>query len=162
MVSDEETSSMKIKDLFDVSPLLTGRTQVDSVVKLTGTVWSTSGLSFKTIEPDVNDVTYNTAGFLTVNESLKVMCPIHGIPNGATIKKATCYGSETDENWELRKIELSTSTSTLIQSATAFQTTASDIDEIVNNQSFAYYFVSETLLDATDVVYGCSIEYENP
>ncbi len=161
-MADSEIGGMKIKDLFEVEPILTGRTQIDTIVKLTGTVWSTSGLAWHTLEPDVDDVTYNSAGFLTLNASEKVVCPIEGIPNGAKIKKATCFGSETDETWDLRKIELSTSTSTSIVSGTAFQSTASDIDEIINNQNFAYYFVTDTLLDATDIIYGCSIEYENP
>ena len=48
---NEETENLKLKDVFENTPLLTGRTEIETINKLnTGLVWNCAGIDFQRLD----------------------------------------------------------------------------------------------------------------
>ncbi len=160
-MTDKETGVMKIKDLFETNPLLTGRTEIDTVNKINaGLVWSCTGMNFFTHDPD--DVEWNWgdpefANLIVLGTSVFCQANVN-LPNGATITKAIVYGSESNESWTLYRAALNTGTVGTMATA-AFDTEDTTVSNAtIDNNTYGYFFRS-TSLDANDEIRGARITY---
>lgn len=157
-MADSEIGGMKIKDLFDVEPILTGRTQIDTVNKLnTGLIWSTPGIAFHAGTESI-DWSKSGGGETTINSGSSSLFAEVNIPNGATITKAIVYGNDISLTWSLRRTTLSSGGSQTMASANIGTEDTSISFELIDNATYAYFVIAETLGTA-DSVDGASITY---
>lgn len=168
------SASIKLADVLEVAAsILTHKNiaaahhakytdlEAQTAVNLNGTLyWSCAGVQFSGCEPDVNDLTKNSDGTLTVNVAgWPINCPVV-LPEGATITGAVAYGSAgtEDESWYLRRVDFSDGTYDDIASA-AFNTEDTTItNAVVDNSGFGYYIIT-TNMGSTDIVYGARISF---
>ena len=172
-MANEETETMKIKDLFETTPLLAGRTQIESSfaankddflvdannilnLKNKTSYASIAGCQFQIYDNGAYN-NEDTAGGLQINTDISPCYATIQLPHGAIITSAVIYGNISDETWILKRITSDGTSSTL---ATAnFNTADTSINNAtIDNSTYAYFFQTSSL-DSTDVIYNAMITY---
>jgi hypothetical protein len=121
--------------------------------------WASVGTNFTTTDPDVDNITKSPLGIIQADaDGITFICPIN-LPQGAVIKTAKSSGNAgaQAETWTLYKYPIPTGALASIATDN-FSTGVTAINETVDNQNFAYFFVSSTL-DTNDQIYSAEISY---
>lgn len=105
---------------------------------------------------DNTDIMEYQAGTLIIgSDNRNPKAPLT-LPHNAEIISIVVYGSETDEDWQLRDANLIDGGSNILVNA-AFNTRL-NVSIIIDNNAHAYS-LSCTSLDTTDEIYGAQIIY---
>ena len=156
----EETQVMKVNDLFETTPLLTGRTEIDTVSKLNaGLIWSMSAQNWGGANPDTDEVEKDDNQNQTnLGAGATLIAPVH-LPHGAKITEVIAYGLDTAETWTLQRSLIALNSGGEEVASAVFGTADSTIlNPIVNNNEYCYWFFTSAL-DATDRLQGARIIY---
>lgn len=156
-MANEETETMKIKDLFETAPLLTGRTQVESNWKVNDddflidannilnlknktSYWSCSGTAF--LEEEAATTIWdreNTEGSMLrddVSNSIFYL-PVN-LPHGAIITACQVWGAAG--TWSLILTDLSGMATTTVMGTATIDTEDSTIaSATIDNSSYGYF-----------------------
>lgn len=158
-----ETDIMKVKDLFEVAPLLVGRTEIDTVSKINqGLIWSCGGVAFRAKNPDVDDINYslaNDSGAIISNGTGIELGVSVNLPNGAVVTKVVVYGNISDVTWDLRRGLINTATSGESMATAVLNTEDTSIDNATIDNNTYFYFLNVLSLDAPDRIIGARITY---
>ncbi len=160
MGKDEaEIDAMKVKDLFETTPLLTGRTEIDTVSKLNvGLILSVPGSSFLTQTDALTVDRSNNPGTIEAGETITFFAPVN-LPHGATVTSVKGYGSIADETVSLIRVPTTGSTNDTLSAATNFGTEQTTItNATIDNLNFCYTLFTSSL-DVGDDIFFVVIQY---
>ena len=177
MPASDEIQQMKAKDLFEVAPLLTGRTQIDAglgynaddfevdannIVNLKNktSYWCCTGLNFQGGENEGHaDVDYyvDGTGKAALNGPVATIAMVN-LPHGAIITGCIVYGSESDETWTLSRADISAGTSTDLATANVNSENTTITNATVDNENYGYSLYTSPMSIA-DEIYGARITY---
>ena len=182
MPASDEIQQMKAKDLFEVAPILTGRTQIDSglgynaedfevdsnnIVNLKNktSYWSCSGLNFT---GHLHTTTYNnfhysddTNGkFIMDNDGGYNIVANVNLPEKTIITGVIVYGSVSTRTCTLNRIDISAGTSEELTSEVlnSEDTSIATGKDIVDNSNYAY-LIKVADVGSTEQIYGARITY---
>lgn len=162
MANSDETSIMKVKDLFDSDPLFTGRTEVDTTNKLNiGTVWSCPGINFiRRDDGDLWGYDSNSGKFHSNTSSILAVAPVF-LPHGATITRVIVTGldANSSNSWFLKRAVISTGAQDATLASGAINTESTSITSaVVDNLTYSYFFSCGDM-DSADDIWGASVTY---
>ena len=113
---------------------------------------------FKSLTPDVDDISYDGTSVVASTNGITFILPIE-LPNGITITSCVVEGNAaaTAESWTLNKVDFVGGNAAM---ATALIGTADTTitNAIIDNQNFSYG-ITTTSLDTNDTIYGVKIIY---
>lgn len=160
-MTDSEIGGMKIKDLFEVDPILTGRTEIETINKLNiGLVWSCGGSNFHGGSPDTDEITYTTnAANIRDDTSSHNISGSVNLPNGATVTGVVVYGDTAADTWILHRKVINSATTDSTMATAAIGTEDTSISNaLIDNSTYAYWFFIENV-EITALIYGARIIY---
>lgn len=162
MPNSDETSIMKVKDLFEGDNLLTGRTEIENISKINvGLIWSANGFEF------LPNILTNSPGSIQPGgfrfdeggtQTDDYFCAVH-LPNGATVTSVVVNGAENAASaWALKRVRIDSQTvDTTMASGANLDTEDTTITApTINNSDFRYY-LEVTNLDGS--IHGAKIVY---
>ncbi len=160
-MTDSEIGGMKIKDLFEVDQILTGRTEIETKTTVSvGTVLSIPYNEFVTQNED-DDASYaaDGTGHLVLNGAgIAVSCPV-SLPQGAIVTSCIVYSNVTTENWTLVRNPVTDSGGAETLATAALGTTDTSISfATINNVDFRYHIYLDAM-DASDRILGAVIVF---
>ena len=135
--------------------------EAQTACKLNGTLyWSCAGIHFDAMSPDVDDVTKNDTGTLTINvNTVNVGCAVN-LLNGVTVKACIIYGNDGSEaeGWGLYRVLFSTGVRSSMGGALINVEDITISRAVIDNSLYGYYLYIEAL-DSGDIIYGARIKY---
>ena len=169
--------------IFEREPLLTGRTQIESNMKINtddfdyGTdntlalknktsYWSCTGVNFveEQYRGGVSGVAYNNAAGIVIGytDNSTLYCPVF-LPHGAVITGCIVSGdagAAAGITWTLYRTNLSTGEASALASASVDTEDTSITNAEVDNENYGYYIATGTdEMDTGDEIYGARISY---
>lgn len=124
--------------------------------------WSCPGTAFSAGHPDVDDVFYYKDGFIQYDAGLgdEFFAPVVGLPDGAIVTAVIVYGNAglSDENWFLRRIDISAGTGVTMANTACNSEDTSISHATIDNNNYAY-MIYTTVISASDRIYGARIRY---
>ncbi len=129
-----------------------------------GEVWSCPGSAFGAVSPDFTDVHIHEGadGYIQLDSGLGdyFFAPIVGLPHGATVTAVIVYGNAglSDENWFLRRIDISAGTGDTMASTACNSEDTTITNPTIDNNNYAYH-IGLTLISVNDRIYGARIKY---
>ncbi len=131
----------------------------ETATTVTGTAfWTTSGNSFYPVS-ETPSYTRVSSGRIVNNTASVIYFVEVNLPNNAVVTAAIGYGSETDENWFLKRVLLSDGTTTDTLATAVFGTEDTAISNpTIDNENYAY-FINTGTLDSSDEIFGMRITY---
>ena len=163
-MANEETETMKVKDLFETTPLLAGRTQIESSfaankddfevdannilnLKNKTSYWSASPDQFQSTtsaEAWIIDTTYTNRALAVVGgfDWRTITCHVN-LPHGAVVTGAIIDGvpGATPLVWTLYRIQIAGEVSgTALASANVGTEDTTISNATIDNSTYVYYF----------------------
>lgn len=122
--------------------------------------WSCSGSGFDGFNPDIDDISKDSIGTLTLSaDGISVIKSV-SLPDGATITSVKVYGNvaTNDSDWLLRRLQLSDTTNVNVALEKINSEDTSISYGVIDNSLYSYNLVCWNLL-TDDVIYGARISY---
>lgn len=178
MTIQKETETMKVNDLFETKPLLTGRTQIDTALGYDTDDFEVSTNNIVSLKNKTSYLSIPGAAFLpqwtdsgdeafrwpsgkieldaTINDGIMYV-PIY-LPHNAIITEAVVYGSSTGDTWTLKRATINGPSATTLTTA-AIETANTSITNPTIDNSTYFYFIEVTGLTAGAEIHGARIKY---
>ncbi len=124
--------------------------------------WSAPGCKFEPNNPDIQDCRQSGANGVAIQDSGSggFICGVE-LPHGAVITAVVVYGSNTGNDWEMRREALAStgSADNVAGGAMAMNTEDSSISNAtVDNSAYRYWFLTSSL-STPDTIYSARITY---
>ena len=120
--------------------------------------WTCAGTNFSAVNPDVNDVAYDTAGRLVMSaDGIVCFAPVF-LPHGAVITAVVLTGSISDETWVFEREPIGGVGGDIIANTSINTEDITISNGTVDNSAYRY-FIYTSSLDTGDQIYGVRITY---
>ncbi len=146
---------------FEFESLLRGRTEIERISKLNvGTVVSISAQSFHHLQPEAQSAIYGVDTESRINNddaAATFLVTDVQLPHGATVTGVIVYGSDSTNDWTMRRTDLVTGVTQTEMAGTTVNTEDTSIsDGVIDNNNYQYIiFVSG--MEQNDLIHGARI-----
>lgn len=119
--------------------------------------WSCPGANFIPNMPDTADISIYSGYIKADANGISLYAPVF-LPHGAVVTGAIVYGNISDESWELYRVTLAASTTSLMATEDLNSEDTAPANPIIDNSTYTYVLETSTL-DTNDRVYGARVTY---
>ncbi len=134
--------------------------QGDKVYNMGTNYWSCSGVNFKGWrhgDQPTEDYHYTYGRLEADEDTVTLFCPVF-LPHGAVVTAVTVYGSISDEQWELGRMDLGATTWATMAGGNFNSEDTSISNATIDNSAYSYTIFTSGIDDG-DMIYGVRITY---